>query len=832
MNYWPSNKKYNDFLSPLIGGKARNLFKLQECGVLVPTFGVVTAEAHKEWKISGELPFELLQEIKKDVKNWGGEKKFAVRSSMASEDGNEHSFAGIMESFLFVSEDKLEEKIVECFKSLDDQRVLAYQKEKKIDSNKNIMSVIVQKMIDSDVSGVAFSRSPKGESSLMLIESSPGLCEGVVSGTVEVDQYQLDRFGDVISESIREKKKVIGFSQKKILEIDVEESDWNKASLNRNQLGEIFSSLLRIEKFFNRPVDIEWTFPKGDKDRIILLQARPITQPFKKLEYFVDTNLSESYPGRSSPFTGSVVPKLYKNVFTKTASFLGASEDILSQLQDAYKMLVQYHGGHLYYHLPSYYKALCAMPGGEKNIDDWHKMIGGEVKSLKIDYEKIRKTIFDDLKTYFKMIIFVFSSKRTISKFLRESRIKKEKIKSNIRKEDCPHKLAQLIVSLTDDDFEFHLTAVNDLLIIIFLSLFESRAKKQGLKSTEILNYLRSNNSIDSIKPLLELQKTIERLDQKDKFINQFDKLVSSNEYITFKELYEKLGEVFKKDCERIKNYLSKYGDRSFEELKFESLSFSDSPKAFIRLLKWFSGGQNLQNNNATKRDSLKENTFFFRLIGNKLREFVENRENMRLVRGEFYALIRNAVNKWNDIINDKLSRNQQGPYNLTISHFDQFAKREITADEIRALMNCDSRDHTNYPEFFCSDLENEPYFLTKKMTFESNSSENSLRGHGASPHKSKGEIMIMSTPEDAYNVEYLSDKILVTQTTDPAWVFIMSKCIGLISEKGSLLSHTAIIGRELKLATVVGVKNATQILKTGMKVEIDGTNGVITILS
>ena len=88
-----------------------------------------------------------------------------------------------------------------------------------------------------------------------------------------------------------------------------------------------------------------------------------------------------------------------------------------------------------------------------------------------------------------------------------------------------------------------------------------------------------------------------------------------------------------------------------------------------------------------------------------------------------------------------------------------------------------------------------------------------------------------MKSPQEAFKINDLSNKILITKTTDPAWVFIMSKCLGLVSEKGSLLSHTAIIGRELSLPTIVGVKSATKLLKTGQKIKLNAESGEIKLI-
>ena len=89
---------------------------------------------------------------------------------------------------------------------------------------------------------------------------------------------------------------------------------------------------------------------------------------------------------------------------------------------------------------------------------------------------------------------------------------------------------------------------------------------------------------------------------------------------------------------------------------------------------------------------------------------------------------------------------------------------------------------------------------------------------------------LVLESPTEILGEE-LDNFILVTKNTDPAWIYIMSRSKGLISEKGSMLSHTAIIGRELGIPTLVGVKNATHQIKTGDKLRIDGSTGEVKIL-
>lgn len=91
-----------------------------------------------------------------------------------------------------------------------------------------------------------------------------------------------------------------------------------------------------------------------------------------------------------------------------------------------------------------------------------------------------------------------------------------------------------------------------------------------------------------------------------------------------------------------------------------------------------------------------------------------------------------------------------------------------------------------------------------------------------------EGEALVI---EDINNIGNVKDKILITKMTDPGWVFLLATAKGVISEKGSLLSHTAIISRELKIPSIVGVENVLDIIKTGDIVKMDGSNGTIEII-
>jgi pyruvate,water dikinase len=171
--------------------------------------------------------------------------------------------------------------------------------------------------------------------------------------------------------------------------------------------------------------------------------------------------------------------------------------------------------------------------------------------------------------------------------------------------------------------------------------------------------------------------------------------------------------------------------------------------------------------------------------------------------------------------------------YNLkdffSINHHEWklYAEGKLTSGEISSLI--DSRHwqnkHQNYPEFVCwSEDEKLPEFHNSATSGEG------LKGQGVSPGVVEAKALVLESPTEILGQE-MDNFILVTKNTDPAWIYIMSRSKGLISEKGSMLSHTAIIGRELGIPTLVGVKSATHQIKTGDRLRINGSTGKVEIL-
>jgi pyruvate,water dikinase len=197
----------------------------------------------------------------------------AVRSSAISEDSKKASFAGLHESRLNVPADLevIGDAVRDCWRSLYTNRAIVYRLQKGL-SHWDGMAVVVQELIDPDVSGITLTAHPMDDNH-MLIESSFGFGDIIVGGEVDPDEFRIDRdTHGVISKSIGSKKQISKSAYRGVTKINNDNSD--KATLTSDEVKEIAEACMNIENLFGYPQDIEWCCKE---DNFYLLQSRPIT---------------------------------------------------------------------------------------------------------------------------------------------------------------------------------------------------------------------------------------------------------------------------------------------------------------------------------------------------------------------------------------------------------------------------------------------------------------------------------------------------------------------------------------------------------------------------
>lgn len=311
MEYTKPFSKLNKESSDIAGGKGASLGEMLNSGITVPDGFVVlsttfdsflketdlaqeidailekvdnkaihTVEEASE-KIRGliesrEVPKSIADEIIEEFAKLGSE-FVAVRSSATAEDGAEHAWAGQLESFLNTTESDLLDKVRKCWGSLFTPRAIFYRFEKGLHNTSISVAVVIQKMVQSEISGIAFSVHPVTEDrNQLIIEAGFGLGEAIVSGSITPDSYVVEKSPrKIIDINVNTQTKGLfrdgkGGNQWK----DISQQQASSQVLIETQILELSDLIIKIENHYGFPCDIEWAFESG---KFYIVQSRPIT---------------------------------------------------------------------------------------------------------------------------------------------------------------------------------------------------------------------------------------------------------------------------------------------------------------------------------------------------------------------------------------------------------------------------------------------------------------------------------------------------------------------------------------------------------------------------
>ncbi|MFP4307838.1 MAG: PEP/pyruvate-binding domain-containing protein [Desulfococcaceae bacterium] len=222
------------------------------------------------------LPEELEAEIGAALSDVFDGRPTAVRSSARSEDGAGASFAGRHDSYVNVrGRAALLDRVRRVWASLWSDRAILYRHEMGIDDSDAAMAVLVQALVEGEVSGVAFGQSPN-DPDQAVIEAVHGLNQGLVDGDVMPDRWLLDRETGVVQSHVPAKRDRTAVpAEDGVAIVDATESQRNTPPLDAAALADVFELVRRAEKIFGAPQDVEWTRSGGE---IVALQSRPITR--------------------------------------------------------------------------------------------------------------------------------------------------------------------------------------------------------------------------------------------------------------------------------------------------------------------------------------------------------------------------------------------------------------------------------------------------------------------------------------------------------------------------------------------------------------------------
>ena len=826
-----------------VGGKAFNLARLSLNDFNVPPFIILDTdefwnflakdkERYKELLLNYNA--SSLSEIRKLIENkefsliskeriktkldevFKRHGKIIIRSSATDEDGNNYSFAGMMESYPDLSiEDDVFGYIKKCYLSCFSDRAMEYRALNKLIDEELSMAVIIQSMVESDFSAVAFTTDPQtNDPDEVFISVVKGTGEKLVSGEENSDDYVVDAEGDV--------RRLSGS-----LDID------------KRIIREIADIGKKIEESYDkkRARDIELAIKNK---KIYVLQERLITAyshidkgQFRTI--YDNSNIIESYSGVTTLLTFSFAREVYEKVYRQTLNNFFISKEDIESIKDDLANMICFYQNKVYYRLNSWYKMTALYPGYNKNKKYMENMMGVKLE-LKEGKAKQKLRLF---RIYLRFIHKLLRIKKDSLLFVDKfERITKDHFNNSF--ENYTNKgLVDLYRQLEEnilDDFTTPIT--NDMGAMVFLGILNDALKKKKLSDYEGLlsKVLAKQGNVESLKQSIALIDLVN-------YINNDTQLKSYYQNTEIEKIIEELDKDNKIN-KQIKEYIYKYGSRAMEELKLETVTLFQDPRFLIQTIKNYLNMEKIPSVYSDEefdiKDFYKHFSLFEKLYIKPVTEitkyFVKNRELLRLRRTYIYSIVRNIFLRMGQNFKEEgIIENARDIFFMEKKEaFDIASFGIVGYEDIRTQIEERKKEYEINKEkecyermYFYGEVKEEnmlPIYARQEIISQD---LNTLQGVAGGGRVVEGIVKYVKEPEEADIEGY----ILMAKRTDPGWTVLFPMAKAVIIERGSVLSHSAVIAREMGLTLVVGIRGLTSRVEDGRRVRVDGIKGTVEIL-
>ncbi len=748
----------------------------------------------------------------------------AVRSSATAEDGEEASFAGQLESYLNVPASEILEKVCDVWYSAFSEHVSHYRQ--TFDHGEDwIPAVIVQRMVNADMAGVAFSADPvTGDRNTCVINATQGLADRLVSGEVNGDTYYTLRDGVL-------EKQMLG--QKSAL-------------LDQKVITEIVKLLLKVEGHFGLPQDIEWAI---ECDVLYLIQARPITSLKhlsligEQVTIWDNSNIVESYSGVTSPLTFSFARYVYEHVYIEFCKFMGVSQAKIECENDAFRNMLGFVNGHVYYNLLNWYRVLALFPGFKMNRKFMEQMMGVKeplpedvVQSILAAQPTLWEKITDGasfVRTLAGLIKHQITLQRTISRFYTRLEIA---LSSSEQLKELPlDQLAKEYRMLEGRLLkQWDAPLINDFLCMIAFGLSRKLLEKYaGEKGLNLHNDIMiGQGDIISAEPAIRIGKMASIAAKDEKTVQR----LIAGDAAAIETIPELKIEYL--------SYLQKFGDRCLQELKLESQTLHDDPTMLLQAIGYMASREKRPQvldehidiksavSTLLRHMPLKAWAVSTSVVWAKAR--VRDRENLRFERTRVFGRVRLIVLEIGKRFHElKYINCPRDIFFLEIPEIMGLVEGSSTITDMAALVEMRKKQQQIFesqpapPNRFESRGAACHSFKTKAYKFEASEilDADSVKGIGCCQGVVRGPVRVIHNPREA---ELKPGEIMVAQFTDPGWITLFANASGIIVERGSLLSHSAIVAREMGIPAIVSIDGVMTWLKTGDVVEMNGATGAV----
>jgi pyruvate,water dikinase len=677
-----------------------------------------------------------------------------------------------------------------------------------------------------------------------------------VGGEAAADVFKVDRTGKIVERQIARKNISHVFdsaAELGVSAVTLSEAEGTKPSLTDDQAVAVARLARDAAQVFGRSQDIEWAI-KGDE--LFLLQSRPITtlldlaDPEGALNLWDNSNITESYNGITTPLTFSFARYVYEGVYRQFCVIMRVPKAKIAANERTFARMLGLIQGRIYYNLLNWYRVLALLPGFALNRRFMEQMMGvreslpdevvGDLQQAGswdrfVDGLRGMRAIFGLVGNYFTL-------DRQIERFylrLNEALAPPNPQFADMRLDELVthyYKLEQQLLSRWDAPL------VNDFFAMIFHGAFRKLTAKWCGDANGMLanDAIRGQGEIISLEPAARVREMAKVAAVRPELAAALREapvapaLRVVRRYPEFSALYDA--------------YLEKFGDRCLEELKLESETLHDDPLVLLRNIGEVARGASVAPtpNADVSIAAEAEGKMHVALSGSPVRRWtlfwlmrqarkrVRNRENLRFERTRLFGMIRRlfleagrrlqAIGRLDDA---------RDIFYVELGEILAFSDGAATATDLRSLAALRKKEFGQYragpvpanrfetrgPVYYAQTYRsNEP-----SGTLEAGGEER--KGLGCCPGVVRGVARVVRDPKQA---RLTSGCILVADHTDPGWIMLFPSASGLLVERGSLLSHSAIVARELGIPAVISIPGLLNWLRDGDEVELDGAAGIV----
>ena len=757
-----------------------------------------------------------------------------MRSSATAEDLPAASFAGQQDTYLnIIGKKAILEHISKCWASLFTERAITYRLQNGFDHRKVQLAVVVQKMVFPRAAGILFTADPvTSNRKVVSIDASFGLGEALVSGLVNADNYKV-RDGNIIDKKISTKKLAIhaardGGTKKQEIEPELQ----NRQALTDEQILQLERLGRKIEDRFGRPQDIEWCLVD---DTFYIVQSRPITTLYpipeandQEYHVYISAGHQQMMTDPIKPLGLSFFLLTTRAPMRKAGGRLFVDVTHMLASPDTRNKLLHTMGGHD----PLMKDALMSivergdftrsLPDDKKEPSPRRGNEGTPAASLQAQFEN-DPAIVPDL--------------------IEKSQASLEELRQDIQGKSGP------------ELFDFLLEDIQELRRILFdpqsSAVFMAAMDASSWINEKMEEWLGEQNVADTLSQSVPNNVTSEMglalLDVAD-VIRPYPEVTDYLQHVTDDNFLDELVKLDggQEARDAIYAYLDKYGMRCAGEIDITRTRWSEKPITLVPLIvsniKNFEPGASNRRFEQGRQEALKkEQELLDRLqqLPDGKRKAEETKRMISLVRNfigyrEYpkygmisrYFVYKQALLKEAErLVQANVISEKEDIYYLTFEELRDVVRTKKLDYRIVRERKDEYKlyERLTPPRVITSDGE-----VVAGEYKREDIPAGAIVGLPVSSGVIEGRARVILNMADAA----LEDgDILVTTFTDPSWTPLFLSVKGLVTEVGGLMTHGAVIAREYGLPAVVGVENATKLIRDGQRIRVHGTKGYVEIL-